>query len=340
MIRVEAVHKSFGSIYAVRGVSFELQPGQVVGLLGPNGAGKTTTIRMITGYLPPDAGRVSVGGFDTLTQSLDARRLLGYLPESAPLYPEMKTEDYLDYRGRLFSLPRAHRRQAIDRVVERCWLKNVRSRRVGTLSKGYKQRVGLAAALLHEPKVLVLDEPTNGLDPTQIKETRQLIRELATQRTLLVSSHILSEVERLCDRVVIVSEGRVRGDGSPQSLVSSARQVSTYVVQCRRQKPGDDEKAFRIWSNLPFVADIQPDTGDRSGLTTGWSLWLLTAKPGAPDLRESIATAAHEAGIIVRELRLEVPSLEKVFLKLIDAADAPAAAPPVAPPTPPAKGAA
>lgn len=318
MLQVDQVHKSFGKIHAVRGVSFELAPGQVTGLLGPNGAGKTTTIRMMSGYHAPDRGRVRVAGFDTIEQSLAARQRVGYLPESAPLYPEMKTRDFLDYRARLFGMPRSARRLAIDKAIEACWLKDVRNRRVGKLSKGFKQRVGLAASLLHDPPVLILDEPTNGLDPTQIQESRKLIRDLAPKRVLLVSSHILGEVEKLCDRVIIMANGQVRADASPSQLVEEARANPTYIVQCKRVRPDDDERAFKIWSSLPHVASVEPNKPERFSTTAGWSLWLITAKPIAPDLREPIAAGALAAGILVRELRRETPSLEKVFVRLIE----------------------
>jgi ABC-2 type transport system ATP-binding protein len=176
MIVVEAVHKTFGSVHAVRGVSFELVPGQIAGLLGPNGAGKTTTIRMVVGYCMPDRGRVLIGGFDTASSPAAARSKIGYMPESSPLYPEMRVVDYLSFRGKLFGLDRSTRRAAIAKVIDWCSLGTVAQRRVGVLSKGFKQRVCLAAALLHDPPVLVLDEPTNGLDPTQIQEVRSLVR--------------------------------------------------------------------------------------------------------------------------------------------------------------------
>ncbi len=230
----------------------------------------------------------------------------------------MLVDDYLSYRAKLYGMPRSARRQAVATVVERCWLKDVRTRRIGKLSKGYKQRVGLAAALIHQPRVLLLDEPTNGLDPTQIHETRALIRGLAQDRTVLVSSHILGEVERLCDRVLIVSGGELKADGMPRELVSRSRHASVYVVQVKRSRPDDDERVLKLWSNIPYIADVQPNVAERSSLVTGWSLWLLTAKAGAPDLREQIAKALHEHGFLVRELRRDMPSLERVFLSLIE----------------------
>jgi len=321
MIEVNDVHKSFGKVPAVRGVTFALEPGQVAGLLGPNGAGKTTTIRMIAGFLSPDQGSVRIQGYDTLDQPLHARRRLGYLPEAAPLYTDMRVEEYLHYRGKLFQMDRRTRVAAVSRVVDRCWLTDVRKRRISKLSKGFKQRVGLASALLHNPPALILDEPTNGLDPSQMRETRRLIRELSVDRTMLISTHILSEVERLCDRALIVAGGVLLADGSPSGLVASAQASAMYIIQVHRTKPGDDARVYKMWQSLPFVVDVQPDQPDRSSLLTGWSLWMLTARPGAPDLRESIANAAYQAGLLVRELKRESATLERVFLSLIEGSE-------------------
>lgn len=233
MIEVRGVSKRFGRVWAVRDVSLSVVPGRVTGLLGPNGAGKTTLIRMITSYLLPSGGTIKVGGHDAVVGSLESRGLIGYLPESAPLYPEMGVESYLRFRAGLFGIARGRRRSAIDRAVERCGLGGVRRRRIGELSKGYRQRVGLAAAILHDPPVLILDEPTSGLDPTQIVAMRGLIAELSAEgpgggvsgafggqgRVMLLSSHILPEVEQTCGRVVIMARGRVRADGTPGELM-------------------------------------------------------------------------------------------------------------------------
>jgi len=318
MISVRDVHKSYGRTYAVRGVSFDLPTGKVVGLLGPNGAGKSTTIKMITGTLPPDRGHVVVGKADTLDNSIEARQIIGYLPESAPLYLEMTPEAYLHFRGKLFGLDRKARRTAVETALEHCWLKDVRHRRVGTLSKGYRQRVGLAAALVHNPPVLVLDEPTNGLDPTQIHETRKLVRELATNRTLLISTHILSEIEQIADRVLILAGGTLRADGAPTELIEKAQKIATYVLQVRRLHSGDDEKVLKILQGLPHMGEVLPEIADRATQVRGWSLWIVKGKPGAPDLREAIGESLFRAGMVVKELRRETVSLEKVFLELIE----------------------
>src|SRR5437588_3671531 len=209
MIKVSELTKKYARTTAVDHISFEVEKGQIVGFLGPNGAGKSTTLRMLTCYLPPTSGGASVNGFDIFHQSEQVRQNLGYLPENVPLYLEMRVEEYLDFRGRLRGMDRDSRRKRIDYVVERCWLGSVRKRIIGHLSKGYRQRVGLADALLHNPPVLILDEPTVGLDPTQIRETRKLIRDLGGQHTVMLSTHILPEVEVVCDRAIIIAAGKI-----------------------------------------------------------------------------------------------------------------------------------
>ena len=214
MIVVENLVKYYGNYPAVRGVSFEVPKGRVVGFLGPNGAGKSTTMRILAGFLTASGGRASVAGYDVFSDPIRARRQIGYMPENCPLYPEMRVIEYLRFRAGLKGLGWSARRTRIDFVLERCWLKDVRRQLVGTLSKGYRQRVGLADALLADPPVLILDEPTAGLDPTQIRETRKLIRELGTEHTMLLSTHILSEVEMVADTVIIIYQGNVVANGT------------------------------------------------------------------------------------------------------------------------------
>lgn len=306
MIEVIQVRKMYGSLHAVQDLSFSIQPGQCVGLLGPNGAGKSTTIRMIAGYLPPSAGRISVGGHDTVEDSIEARRVLGYLPESTPLHTEMRVIDHLRYRAGLFGLSRRESVGRIEKAMEMCRVSDVRSRRVGELSKGYKQRVGLAMALVHEPKVLVLDEPTSGLDPTQIRETRSLIRDLAHQRTVLVSSHILPEIEQTCDRVLIMARGRLLADGSPAALTAGA---PVLVVEC--QGAADAAGLVRAIAGVVAV--------DRVRESGGWvTLRVVTGQGQDAALREAIARTLAGAGVVVRELRRETTSLEQVFVRLIE----------------------
>ncbi len=214
MIAVENLTKYYGDYPAVRGVSFAVEKGKVVGFLGPNGAGKSTTLRVLAGFLTPTSGRAAVAGHDVFRDPVRVRRSIGYMPENSPLYPELRVEEYLRFRAGLKGLGRAERRKRIGYVLDRCWLSDVRRQLIGTLSKGYKQRVGLADALLADPPVLILDEPTAGLDPTQIRETRKLIRELGAQHTMLLSTHILSEVEMACDSVIVINRGQVVEDGT------------------------------------------------------------------------------------------------------------------------------
>ncbi len=315
MLRAEDLHKSFGSLRAVRGVSFDLPAGCVVGLLGPNGAGKTTTIRMITGYWPPNSGRVVVDGIDMRDDTGRARARVGYLPESAPLYPEMRVADYLGFRAKIFGLGRAARRRAVERAVERCWLGEVRGRRIGVLSKGYRQRVGLAAAILHEPPVMVLDEPTNGLDPTQIGETRKLVRELAQDRTLLFSSHVLSEVERLSDRVIVIAGGQVRADGTVRELASRSGGAVPCEVEIKRPVAPEnaDEVIRSLLGSIEGAASVErlPDPDP------GWLAFRVRGR-GARDVREEIAEMARARAWVVRTLVSRAPSLEQVFLELLE----------------------
>jgi ABC-2 type transport system ATP-binding protein len=218
MIHVSNLTKYYGDYAAVRDVSFDVPRGRVVGFLGPNGAGKSTTMRILAGYLTATSGRATIAGIDVFWDPVGVRRLIGYVPESCPLYPEMRVAEYLTYRGGIKGLHGRACKTAVDRVVGRCWLGEVRRQLIGTLSKGFRQRVGLADSLLHDPPVLILDEPTAGLDPSQIRETRQLIRELGERHTVLLSTHILSEVEMTCEQAIIINRGRVAAQGRLEDL--------------------------------------------------------------------------------------------------------------------------
>lgn len=325
MIEVARVSKWFGGpggVRAVTDVSFAVDKGLCVGLLGPNGAGKTTTIRMVTGFLPPSAGSIRVNGLDTIHDSIGARRLLGYLPEATPLYPEMRVRDYLDYRARLFGLDRAARKAGVGGAMERCWLTDVQWRRVGQLSKGYKQRVGLAAALVHNPPVLILDEPTSGLDPTQIRETRSLIKDLAADRTVLVSSHILPEVEQTCDRVIIIARGRVRADGRPAELVERVKVAPVHHCEVR-VGPEARGAAVRVLEGVSGVAGVRVDEGGSGG---GWTRLVVTPRAGVEDVREGMAGALAGAGWACREIGRARATLEQVFLSVVESEPAGVAA--------------
>jgi len=320
MILVREISKSFGSLKAVRNVSFELPAGQIAGLLGPNGAGKSTTIRMMTGFLTPDKGSISIVGHDIQQQADKAKSLIGYLPESAPIYPEMSVKGYLKHRAKLFLVPGREIGPAIDKAMSQTRISDVARRRVGHLSKGYRQRVGLAAALVHDPQVLILDEPTNGLDPTQIREARSLIRELSEHRTTLLCSHILPEVERTCDRVIVMAGGQIRADGTPGELINASPGPVRYIVEIRTNPSAGIEHALRVLASIPGVAASKPAPTQPDDASAGWSTVELEAAPGETDLREAIAASADDHGLFIRELRKVVPTLESLFVHLVDTA--------------------
>lgn len=304
MIEAQELVRKYGPKSAVDGVSFEVGDGEIVGILGPNGAGKTTTIRMITGFLPPTSGRVTIGGVDLAAEPRKARRQLGYLPENVALYPEMRVEEYLAYRARLHGLDRSKVRQALAEAVERCLLTEVRQQTIGTLSKGFRQRVGLAQAILHRPQVLVLDEPTVGLDPKQIVAIRELIRELGRERTLILSSHILPEVELLCDRILIIDRGCIVGEGTPAELRARGQGRQLLTVTLKGLPAGAPETL----GGLPGVERVQPHPSAPGALQ-------IEASPGA-DVRERVFQAAVAQGWVLLGLAEERATLEEIFLRL------------------------
>ena len=237
-IEVEDLSKRYGDFDAVRDLSFKIGGGEIVGFLGPNGAGKTTTMRMLTGFIPPTEGRVRIAGFDIFEQGLDARRSIGYLPETPPLYPEMNPKGYIEFVAKLKDVPRAKRKDAVDRALTLCGLEDVCLREIRQLSKGYRQRIGLAQAIVHDPKVLVLDEPTVGLDPIQIGEIRAMIRDLAATggQTILLSTHILAEVEAICQRVILIQHGRKVLDQPLAELTSGGRSLEEVFARAMSQE--------------------------------------------------------------------------------------------------------
>lgn len=318
MLDVRDVHKWYGSVHAVRGVSFAARRGEVVGLLGPNGAGKSTTIRMITGVFPPSRGAINVDGHSTVDDPEAARRAIGYLPESAPLYPEMSVDGYLGFRASLFEIPSGERRRLIERAIERVAIGPMRARRIGTLSKGYRQRVGLAAAMLHEPGLLILDEPANGLDPAQIRQMRETIRALAQNACVLLSSHILGEVELTCDRVVIITNGVILADGTPTDLREKhAGGRGRVVVEVGRADAENAEAALRA---IPGVAGVQTAAGVAEWVT------LVVESTDPAGIRAAIGQSLVRAAIPCRSLQAEAPSLEQVFTKLLEQSRTEAAA--------------
>ncbi len=302
MIEVEHLTKVYVDVPVVDDVSFFVPEGQVLGFLGPNGAGKTTAMRMITAFLPPTEGRVVVAGVDLDRDPVELRRHVGYLPENVPLYPEMRVEEYLRFRADVEGMPRAEARSSLDNVVERCMLGEVRRQVIGTLSKGYRQRVGLAGALIHRPKVLILDEPTVGLDPNQIIKIRELIRELGADHTVVLSTHILPEVEQVCERVAIIDRGRIVADGTPDGLRSQARSRPALKLMLK----GADGEGRPALAALPGVLAVTDQGGGRYRLE----------HEAATDPREAVFRLAVARGWVLLEMGSEVTSLEDVFVRL------------------------
>lgn len=305
MIEVKNLTKSYGPVLAVDNISFRVEAGEIVGFLGPNGAGKSTTLRILTCYHPATSGSAKVAGFDVFTQSMEVRRRIGYLPEGNPLYPEMRVREYLNFRGKLRGMDRSGRETAIKRVVERCWLGDFIDRPIAQLSKGMKQRVGLADALLHDPEVVVLDEPTIGLDPNQIRETRKLITDLSKRHTIILSSHILPEVEAVCERMIIIAGGKVRASGSINHIRDRIKGASRLIAEVR----GPKQEIEAAITALPGVRRVEGRAAD------GWNRLHVDGNEGK-DVREEIAALCARKNWGIRELRLEVGSLEEFFTQI------------------------
>ena len=308
MIRVEHLTKRFAAITAVNDVSFEVSPHEVIGFLGPNGAGKSTTLKVLTGYHTATSGTVTVDGHDVFVEPEAVKRVIGYLPENVPLYPEMRVEEYLDYRAALKRVPRGRRRAAVDSTMERCRIGDVRRRIIGQLSKGYRQRVGLADALVADPKLLVLDEPTIGLDPNQIRQVRELIVELGKERTVILSSHILPEVEAACTRVLIIDKGRIVGQGRPTELRAGLKGGAAIIEVEVVDRGG---AARGVLEGIPGVRRVEPGESPEPGL----AVLTVEAEPGAA-VRERIFDAAVAGGFKLTGLRVRSVSLEDVFVQI------------------------
>jgi ABC-2 type transport system ATP-binding protein len=303
MIEARNLSKTFGPIEAVKGLSFDIREGEVVGLLGPNGAGKSTTIKMLTGYLTPTNGTVKVAEMDTARDIQAIRKRIGYMPQDIPLYEDMVVLDYLHFISDIRQIAAASRREKIKEVAERCSIEKVITQSIGTLSSGYKQRVGLAQALIHNPDILILDEPTSDLDPNQIVEIRNLIKEIGKEKTVIVSSHILSEVQATCGRVMIISEGKLVADGSPDELL--ARERSDNIVHITFQEVGPDEGSEAI-GQVDGIIKVRALAEGR---------FIVEAKAGR-DVRPDLFRLGVARNWVILEMRTEQISLEQVFRKL------------------------
>jgi ABC-2 type transport system ATP-binding protein len=306
MIEVESLTKRYGPTLAVCEVSFSVPKGEILGFLGPNGAGKTTTMRVITGYLPPTEGKVRVAGYDVAEEPLEAKRRTGYLPELPPVYPDMTPVEYLGFVARIKGVPRKQIKTRIDEISEKCAITDVQRRQIGKLSKGYRQRVGLAQALIHNPDVLVLDEPTAGLDPKQIIETRELIKQLAGQHTIVLSTHILPEVAKTCQRVVVINQGKVVAVGAPEELTRRLQGYETVLITAEGPAAEIMDKLQRVRG----VNLVEPREAANSRVT-----FEVQAEKGQ-DVRAELARAIVESQWKLLELRTSGLSLEDIFLKL------------------------
>jgi ABC-2 type transport system ATP-binding protein len=301
MIEVENLTKYYGPLPAVQEISFRALRGEILGFLGPNGAGKTTTMRILTGFMPPSAGKATVAGYDVVEDSLEVRRRVGYMPETVPLYPEMAVTEYLEFMGSLRRVENLDER--VDSVLEQLGLEDRATSFIGALSKGLRQRVGLAQALLHEPEVLILDEPTIGLDPAQIIEVRELIAGLRANRTIMLSTHILSEAQQVCDRVLIINRGRIVAEDTPANLQAQLAGAERVLVRAA----AETAELTRALRKVPGLDAIEP-TGEEGMLE-------LSGPPGK-DLRPAVARAVVKAGLDLLELRAVGVSLESIFLQL------------------------
>ncbi len=308
MIHVEHLTKRYGERVAVNDIDFHVEAGEAIGFLGPNGAGKSTTLRMITGYLTPNEGRIRIGGVDAVADPVKARRLIGYMPESVPLYRELRVEEYLRYRARLKGVPRSKLVQNIGKALELANIKDVRDRIIGQLSKGYKSRVGLADALVADPPLLILDEPTAGLDPNQIRQVRDLIRALSGEKTVLLSTHILPEVESTCGRVIIIHRGRLVGEGEPGQLRAASSGAQLLTVEGRGERARFEEVLSAVpgVQRIAEVTLLQPDP----------PFVRVKLEVEAGEVAEAVFDAVVRAKLSLRELRREQTSLEDVFTKL------------------------
>jgi ABC-2 type transport system ATP-binding protein len=302
MIQVEGLTKYYGDFKAIDTLSFHIEAGEIVGFLGPNGAGKTTTMRILTGYMPPNEGTASIAGFDVLDQPLEARQRVGYLPETVPLYKEMTVWQYVDYMASLRGMRNPKRSDRVDEVLDMVDMLDRADSMIASLSKGMRQRVGLAQAMVHQPDVLILDEPTIGLDPGQVREVRELIRHVGQNQTVLLSTHILSEVDQICSRVLIIHEGRIVAEDSPSTLSARLQGSNRFVVRVNRAAPEEVAAALR---GINGVIDVVP---------TERGIEIISGKEA--DARPAVAAAIVGRSWDLLELRSLDMSLEDIFLQL------------------------
>ena len=301
MIQAEGLTKFYGRHPAIQDLTFNARSGEIVGFLGPNGAGKTTTMRILAGFMPPSSGTARVAGFDVVDQSLEVRRRVGYLPETVPLYPELSVTEYLTFMGSLRRVPDLDER--VEEVIVQVRMEERAESYIGNLSKGLRQRVGLAQALLHQPEVLILDEPTIGLDPAQIIEVRKLIRELGRERTVLLSTHILSEAQQICDRVLIINHGVIVAEDTPANLQAQLAGSERLMVQAAMETP----EMIELLRGVPGVTSVQPGEGEGK---------VEVASAPGRDVRPLVARRLVESGYDLLELRPIGISLEEIFLQL------------------------
>ncbi|MCD6452468.1 MAG: ABC transporter ATP-binding protein [Acidobacteria bacterium] len=308
MIEVENLTKYYGSFPAIKNITFKVKRGEILGFLGPNGAGKTTTMRILAGFFPPTSGRAAVAGYDVFEKSLEVRKRVGYMPETVPLYKDMTVNEYLNFAATVKGVPSDEIEKKVDKVMGECGIKDVRNKLIGTLSKGYRQRVGIAQALVNDPEVLILDEPTIGLDPKQIIEIRELIKGLAGERTIILSTHILPEVSMVCSRVIIINEGELVAVDTPENLNKKLSGKSELRVEVA----GDKEKVVKSIRSIPGVVNVEEK--EKRGENS--YLYLIEAEKER-DIRGELASKIVSSGFSLLELTPVGLSLEDIFIKLV-----------------------
>ena len=311
MIKVSNLSKKYVGKPAVDNISFNVESGEIVGFLGPNGAGKTTTIRMLTGYIPPTSGTALIGGYDIFLNSLIAKQKIGYMPENVPLYDDMRVREYLLFRAELKGLRGQDVRKHMNEALELCSIKDIKSQMISSLSKGFRQRVGLADALINKPPLLILDEPTNGLDPSQIRSFRELIKELAENHTILISTHILSEVELTCDRVLIINKGRMIGNNTPSELSEKIKSSTTISLELKSQ----DHDIRDTISNISGIKKITLEKEEDD-----WKFFRIRVDYGH-DLREEIMNLGNKRNWLIREIHYQRSNLEDAYIEMIQNKD-------------------